>query len=407
MAARVVPIGERVALYRHRRGMSQVKLAALTNRSESWVSKVERGEKPVERLSVLAELARALDVPVSELAGTAPGLADRKADQHAAAQEIRLLLSEFDFLAVLLQPGRAETTPVPDLGELRSAVHRMWVLAHDSRYGEIVPLLRSTLRQGEQTARGVGGGRQREVFGILAEAYQAAAAVMAKLGETELAWVAADRSVMAAERSGMPLLALAGVFRLAHGFLSGWKLDQTERASASGALALAAQVESGPPEAVSLYGALNLVRALAASRAGRGPTAWEAIAEAERAAGLVGEDRNDFDTEFGPTNVAIHGVSIAVELGDAGEALRRAQAVHPEALSRERRARFLVEVARAHGQRRQASQTVATLRQAYGADPEQVRFQPMAQELVRDLMRRTRGHPDREVVSLARSLGLV
>jgi transcriptional regulator with XRE-family HTH domain len=407
MATRLVPIGERIALYRHRRGMSQVKLAALTNRSESWISKIERGEKPVERLSVIAELARALDVPVSELAGTAPPLADRHRGRHAAAEEIQLLLSEFDFLALVLQPRRAEATPIPDLTHLRSAVQEMWVLTHESRYGELVPLLRSTLRQGEVAARGVGGNLQREAFEILAAAYQATAAVMAKLGETELAWVAADRSVMAAERSVTPLLALAGVFRLAHGFLSGWKLGQAERASASGALAVASQLEAGPPEAVSLYGALNLVRALAASRAGRGATAWEAMAEAERAAALLGEDRNDFDTEFGPTNVAIHAVSIAVELGEAGEALRRASSVHAEHLSRERRARFLIEVARAYGQRRHTASTITTLREAHALDAEQVRYQPMAQELVRDILRRSRGHPDLEVVRLARSLGQV
>jgi hypothetical protein len=35
----------------------------------------------------------------------------------------------------------------------------------------------------------------------------------------------------------------------------------------------------------------------------------------------LGEDRNDYGTEFGPSNVAIHALSIAVELGDAGQAI--------------------------------------------------------------------------------------
>src|SRR5215831_13743835 len=120
MATRLVPIGERIALYRHRRGMSQVKLAVLTKRSESWISKVERGEKPIERLSVIAELARALDVPVSELAGTAPPSARRLEEQHVATKEIQLLLSEFDFLALLLQPGLGKATRTPDLAKLEA-----------------------------------------------------------------------------------------------------------------------------------------------------------------------------------------------------------------------------------------------------------------------------------------------
>jgi hypothetical protein len=122
---------------------------------------------------------------------------------------------------------------------------------------------------------------------------------------------------MAAERAGAPLLAVAGVYRLAQAFVAGWKLDQAERAASSDALGLAARLENGDPEVASLYGALNLVRAIVASRRGNAVIAWQAIAEAERAAQLLGADRNDFDTEFGPTNVQLHAVAVAVELGEA------------------------------------------------------------------------------------------
>jgi hypothetical protein len=58
------------------------------------------------------------------------------------------------------------------------------------------------------------------------------------------------------------------------------------------------------------------VRAIVASRRGDAVTAWRAIGEAERAAQLIGADRNDFDTEFGPTNVQLHAVAVAVELAE-------------------------------------------------------------------------------------------
>lgn len=35
----------------------------------------------------------------------------------------------------------------------------------------------------------------------------------------------------------------------------------------------------------------------------------------------MGSDRDDFDLEFGPTNVAIQAVATSIELGDAGVAL--------------------------------------------------------------------------------------
>jgi transcriptional regulator with XRE-family HTH domain len=55
-------IGERIAFYRRRRGLSQVVLAHLVGRSEDWLSKIERGEREIRRLDVLADVARALRV---------------------------------------------------------------------------------------------------------------------------------------------------------------------------------------------------------------------------------------------------------------------------------------------------------------------------------------------------------
>ena len=166
-------------------------------------------------------------------------------------------------------------------------------------------------------------------------------------------------------------------------------------------------MSDGTSEGVSLYGALNLVRAVIASRRGDGPTAWQAMGKAERAAAVLGADRNDFNTEFGPTNVALHAVAVAVELGESGEALRRAAAVNGDSLSPERRARFLIDVARAYGQRRDTAAAVASLKAAYELTPEQVSYHPLVRELVRDLVRRARRRPNRELLRLAQSIGVV
>jgi hypothetical protein len=95
--------------------------------------------------------------------------------------------------------------------------------------------------------------------------------------------------------------------------------------------------------------------------------------EAEIAAKWLGEDRDDFGAEFGPTNVSIHAVSVAVELGDARTALRRAETVDTSSLQPERRSRFLIDVARAHHQRRQPDEVVRTLLEAEALTPEAVR----------------------------------
>jgi hypothetical protein len=55
-------IGKRIAFYRRRRGLSQVVRANLVGRTEDWLSKIERGEREIRRLDVLADVARALEV---------------------------------------------------------------------------------------------------------------------------------------------------------------------------------------------------------------------------------------------------------------------------------------------------------------------------------------------------------
>ena len=64
-----MPIGERIAIYRRRRGLTQLVLAGLIGRSESWLSQVERGIRPIDRLSVLIDIAHVLKVNVTDLTG--------------------------------------------------------------------------------------------------------------------------------------------------------------------------------------------------------------------------------------------------------------------------------------------------------------------------------------------------
>ena len=93
------PLGERIAFHRRRRGLSQVKLAGLVGRSESWVSQVERGVRSIDRISVLNQVASALNVPVSELA---PGaLVAEAPEEPAAIAGLRETLTRYEVLGSL------------------------------------------------------------------------------------------------------------------------------------------------------------------------------------------------------------------------------------------------------------------------------------------------------------------
>src|SRR5262245_822203 len=73
-------IGERIAFYRRRRGLTQAVLAGLVGRSEDWLSKIERGERPVRRLDVIADLAKALRVTVGDLLGQPVLVEDQRSE---------------------------------------------------------------------------------------------------------------------------------------------------------------------------------------------------------------------------------------------------------------------------------------------------------------------------------------
>ena len=220
----------------------------------------------------------------------------------------------------------------------------------------------------------------------MAATYQACSAALDKLGEPEAAWIAADRAMTAAERAGNPLLVAAGAFRLVFVFMTARHYDQAEETARTAADALWHLADEGNPEGMSLWGALTLERAVIAARVNDPEAAYTHLARARQAADRLGEGRNDYNTEFGPANAGLHEIAVSVELGDAGRALRAAAAVDASGLSAERRAWMLIDVARAHAQRRQVDDAVAALRQAEDITPEQVRGHDLVRQLVSDLL---------------------
>jgi transcriptional regulator with XRE-family HTH domain len=392
-------LGRKIATERHRRGLSQAELAGIIGRSAAWVSQVERGVRRIDRMTVLETVARALDVPLSDLAAEAPVVA-AVTMQPPAAVELRLVLSGAHALRAMLD-GRS----APELDVLRGRVETAWELTHGGRYAELSGLLGRLIPDLEDAARTLPPERRPAAFELLAAAYQACSAALAKLGEAEAAWIAADRAMSAAERAGQPLLVAAGAFRLVFVFLSARHYGQAEETARTAADALRRLADEGQPEAMALWGALTLQRAVTAARVNRPDAAYAHLDAAREMAARASAWRNHYNTEFGPANVTLHEIAVAVDLGDAGRALRAAADVDPSALSAERRARMLIDVARAHTQRRQVGEAVAALCRADRLTPEQVRGHGLVRRLVSDLL--TMQDPaGRDLRALAARLGI-
>jgi tetratricopeptide (TPR) repeat protein len=268
----------------------------------------------------------------------------------------------------------------------------------------LTDLLRDLVPQLETAARAVPDEQRAELFELLAMAYQACSAALAKLDEPEAAWIAADRAMAAAERADAPLLVAAGAFRLGFVFLGAKHYDQAEESARTAADALWKLADDGQPEAMSLWGGLTLQRAITASRTNDGEAAYAHLDRARAIADRLGDGRNDYNTEFGPANVTLHEIAVAVELGDAGRALRAAEQVDAAGLSPERRGRMLIDIARAHAQRRQIDDAVSVLRHGEEISPEQIRGHRLVRQLVSDLLT-MQTPPSSELRELARRVG--
>ena len=109
--------------------------------------------------------------------------------------------------------------------------------------------------------------------------------------------------------------------------------------------------------------------------------------------------------EASPANVELFEIAVAVELGDAGRALQTAEAVDTAGLSAERRARMLIDVARAHTQRRQVADAVTALCQAEQITPEQLSGHYLARQIVSDLLT-MQDPPGEELQALSVRLGV-
>jgi len=158
---------------------------------------------------------------------------------------------------------------------------------------------------------------------------------------------------------------------------------------------VARQCERPLAALLSLYGAMHLVYALVSGSEGDRTAARAHLTQACAIAARIGEDRNDYNTEFGPTNVLLHTVSVDVDLGDAGEALDVAARVDASGLSPERQARFYIDVARAHAQRRHVGEATAALIKADRMAPEHVRTHQAARQCLDDLLAQSGRRPGR------------
>jgi transcriptional regulator with XRE-family HTH domain len=395
--------GQRLARLRARHRWTQQRLATEAGYSLAAVRAFEQGRRSLDRPAVVLAFAQALDCHPTEITGApyVPAQADSDGQQAVA--------SVAGVRRALLRHGRparpteeeAAAVCLPDLHQRVVEANRHRQAAALTPSGALLPQL---LRDLQVAAELTTGDERRQVFALLASVYECAMQYLYKLGHTSDATLATERVLWASRETGDPLRVLAASWYDAGEFLTIGEHDEAG-AIIDDALTDLGAIRSPGPEAVSLRGAFHLKASLNLARATDAAGAIRHLGYAQAAAEELGEDRNDWQMQFGPTNAALWSVSLPVEMGRGRDAVAQAEKVKlPSDYSRERRSHFHIDRGRAHFYNGQREQAVHAFLDAERLAPQATRAHAAVRETVGTMIRtQKRG----ELVELGIRLGVV
>lgn len=387
-------VGTRVAAQRKLRGLTQRELAARAHVSYSLLTKVESGHAAATP-AFIGAVARALKVDVPRITGQPyeePGRG-RSARLLRTVDPIRRALGSWDV--------PSEEAPPRPAADLARDVRHVSDLGRSANYvaiGETLPALLDDLSVAVHSAP---ERDQPRLYALLAEAYSGASAISNLLGYLDLRDRVVDRIEWASLRCDDPL----------RPFRVRWQRSASLMAASSYGPALAlmdrTRRELGDDPArmdlptLSLYGSMHLRSAILAARAAKteGPQrarqAWTHLGAAREAADVMGVDRDDYGLAFGPSNVTQHEVSVAVELEDGAEAVKRGRAARLGAtVPAVRRGHHWIDVARGYFMLGDHHGALRALQRARHIAPQQTRHHPMVREVVQSIAAAGRGSED-------------
>jgi len=360
----------------------------------------------------LLSLARALEVPVTDLTGQ-PYLPAGPGDDagHGAVAAIRreLLVAE---RAPRISDTDADAVSVPVLRARVADMQARHRLAALRSMGDDLPGLLRDLRVACQV---LPASEQATVYGLRARAYEATMDMLKQTGYVVDSTVAVERARWAAQRADDPLCELIIDWHYAGEFIRIGELDDAAGIIDAGLAALRPLAHLRM-DAAALIGMYELKAALVSARAGDAAGLWERWQRAADIAAEIGRDCEE-PLAFGPSNVAIWSVALPVEMLDAAAAVKRAETVNSALdelrpagsiskgqYSRERLARHWVDVARAYHYRADYDRALTAILKAERLAALRTRIEPSAREVVGHMLRvRRRG----ELVELGLRMGVL
>lgn len=452
IAAGRVALGKQLAEFREAADMRQGALARVVFRDRTTVSHIEHGRErgdeqfwtaadhAVKADGVLLRSFRELEaakhaheqqlrdavlvsvqasaVELRARAGDQPQLAAFRDSKTGPAVAPRFLPEVISRLSATMLAGRRHRPPGGtvslvgkdrvDIGVLKDRVWRAWQFRQQANYTTLGGHLAQLIPDIEASAVVLAGDEQCEVLRLMVHAYNAASSLLKRLGDIELALLAADRAVRTAHSLDDPLLTAAADYRLGNVLLEAGRFDDTGDVVLHAADTIAPG-KTAVPLGLASWGGLLLTAAVAYARQGDACHAWELLGEARMASRLLGSEYADIHTIFGPTNVGIYSVQIAAELGNGHDAVRRGKQMDVEHLPpglRERRSQFFIDLAQGYVLLGSDDVATETLLRAENTAPEEVRFNTTAHRLVHTMLGRERLGATPDLRDLARRMSI-
>jgi hypothetical protein len=248
---------------------------------------------------------------------------------------------------LLIPPPRPRGARAPALIRLELQVARARMAYQEARYRAVagdLPILAQSLAEARADAQARFPHRIRRLASAV---HQITAGLLLKLGELPLAMLAAERSASEAEASGDPLVIAASARCTVQALQRSGHHERALACARQAARELVTAVGLDGPRPLSAYGALLLSGAVAAAHAADRPAASALLADATRAAKILGDERNFGWTAFGFSDVSLHRLNVLLQLAEPKAALQVSAAIDPRAiLQPERLAAYHVDSAR-------------------------------------------------------------
>jgi transcriptional regulator with XRE-family HTH domain len=386
--------GSRIATQRKLRGLTQRGLAMKANVAYSTLTKIESGHSMAQP-AIVAAIARALSVNVTQLTGQPYMNELREAKLDEFVEQLRIALDSYDLVV-------SEDVKPRSVTEVSADVMRRCHDVRDGRLGQAAGVLPGLL--GELAVSVAEDPSNRVAWRALFLGYDCVRFIASSWGFRDLAITALDRMAWASSHADDPLSESVRYYQRSLEHMRSGHYPSAARLVTK-ALVTADDAPEGV-ERTAVIGQVHLGAAISTARAGDGDESEEHLAHAQDAAERVGEVPSIYWLSFGPTNVTVHRVSALVERNQFDRAVKAASdVVMPNDWHATRRAHHFVDVGRAHAWLGRHDAALEMLTKARRIAPQRTRFHPVTRDTVEHLVETRRRLPQ-GLASYARWVGI-